>query len=507
MKPLRYIILALALLYPVSTQAFSDLSESHRHYHSLNYLQDEAIIEGYSDGTVRPDNSINRAELMKILVEGLDKSTRSSDENCFPDVKEEWFAKYVCYGQRVGWIDGYPDGTFKPSQNVNKAEALKIILNAFDIDQSAPTQHFSDSANSAWYAGYLETAVDKNYIEESSGNLYPGNNRTRGEIAEMVARIKQLAYMDDPVYTDAIKTEFATFHYLHKLREANGVTSKLTLNPHLTKTARLHSEDMAENIGELSHASSDNVTQSYDRIKAEIRKNDDANFDGRTGENVGGGSKMWGGTAFSNVKYVHDNIFMPEPNEGCNHRTTILSTCLPFTEVGIGVYVKSTGEVFFTQDFISRSSDAKANYPSPQLEVPSEYSGSQYTVEEVENDYVFTTIEGCNNERVRVEDFIFLGVILDGSTCYIYEFAFHYESDTYINSFPEVTENSALTFYKSSLSGIDIYGDNGWQITSHSYPINLESGDTMTITIEKDGNTKSFKLDNSSSSWMRVEQL
>lgn len=366
MKPLKYLFISLALLYPVSVRAFSDLPESHKNYHALNYLQDEGIIEGYQDGTVRPDNSINRAELMKILVEGLNESTKSSDKNCFPDVKDEWFAEYVCYGQRVGWIDGYPDGTFRPSQNVNKAEALKIILNAFGEEESAPEKHFNDSENSAWYAGFLETAVDKNLIEESSGNLHPGNNRTRAEIAEMVARIKQLAHMGDPVYTDQIKTEFATFHYLHELRKANGVTAKLKLNPLLTKTARLHSEDMAENIGGLSHASSDNVTQSYDRIKAEIRKNDDPNFEGRTGENVGGGSKIWGGTAFSNVKYVHDNIFMPEPEEGCNHRTTILSSCLPFTEVGIGVYVKDTGEVFFTEDFISRDSEAKANYPSPQ---------------------------------------------------------------------------------------------------------------------------------------------
>lgn len=353
MKKFTLIVFGLVFMFPLSAHAFSDLSESHKNYQALVYLQDEGIIEGYADGTVKPDDSINRAELMKILVEGLNKSTKSTDKDCFPDVKEEWFAKYVCYGQRIGWIDGYPDGTFRPSQNVNKAEALKIILNAFDIEPSAPQKHFNDSDNSAWYAGYLETAVDKNYIEESSGNLNPGYNRTRGEIAEMVARIKQLAYMDDPVYTDEIKTEFATLHYMNQLRAENGVSTKLVLNPSLTKTARLHSQDMAENIGELSHASSDGVTQSYDRIKAEIRK-DNPDFEGRTGENIGGGSKKWGGTAFNNVKYVHDNIFMPEPDGAPNHRTSILSSCLPFSETGIGVYVKSTGEVFFTVDFISR---------------------------------------------------------------------------------------------------------------------------------------------------------
>lgn len=160
--------------------------------------------------------------------------------------------------------------------------------------------------------------------------------------------------MSDPVYTDTLRAEFQTFLLIHKLRQENGVEPKLKLNPSLTKAARLHSEDMAENIGNLSHTSSDGVTQSYDRVKNIIRTEDDPNFTGRTGENIGRGSYSSPSGIFQAISRVHTNIFMPEPDGVCNHRTTILSTCLPFSEVGIGVYLKNNF-VYFTQDFISRN--------------------------------------------------------------------------------------------------------------------------------------------------------
>lgn len=500
----KYIFLLLFFLFPLSAQAFSDLTETHRHYHSLSYLEWEGVIGGYSDGTVRPDNQINRAELVKILVEGLNKSTNSTHKNCFPDVKEEWYARYVCYALDNDWIAGYPDGTFKPSQNVNKAEALKIIMNAFEVKTADPRGDLFDDVDfGAWFAPFLQRAKDKNLIEESGRRFDPGDFRSRGEVAEMVARIKQMEYMGDLVYTDTIKAEFATFLYLQKLREQNGVTAKLKLNPYLTKTARLHSEDMAEVINDMSHASSDGVTQSYDRIKAEIRAYDDVNFDGRTGENVG---RSYSSTAFGAVKNVHDNIFMPEPDVGCNHRTTILSTCLPFTEVGIGVYVKSDGQVYFTEDFISRFSTAKANYLSPQLEIPAEYSGSNVTVTEVAGDHVYTEIEGCDGDRVRVEDFMFTGVYFEGSKCVLWEFAFHYESNIMVSSMPHVYDDGVLDFYKGN-GGLDIYGHGGWKIISPASFSNLSEGDTEIITIEKDGQTKRFELDFSQSGWVTVTKL
>lgn len=352
MKLFTSFLFALMVLAKFSlghAQAFSDLPESHHHYFPLTYLEFEGVISGYPDGTVKPGQAINRAELIKILVEGLGHTTNPGVyKNCFPDVRDEWFAPYICYAQSQGWVAGYPDGSFKPAQTVNKVEALKIILNAFGVSTVTPRANllFSDTSTNDWFAPYLATAVQKNLLEEKiSSPFKPANFRNRGEVAEMVARIKMIQYMNDPEYNDWIRAEFQNYLLLHELRRENGVYEILKLNHILTRVAREHSRDMAENLGKLDHFGSDGRA-SYERM-------DDAGIPSvvRNGENIGR-STASGRAIIDAIKQVHTNIFMPEPDEGCNHRTTLLSKCLPFTEVGVGVYVKD-GYVYFTNDFIT----------------------------------------------------------------------------------------------------------------------------------------------------------
>lgn len=121
------------LITPLILKAveFSDVPSTHKNRNAIDYLQGAGVINGYADGTFKPENTVNRAELLKILIEGKGINPDGSEyKNCFLDVKEEWFAKYVCYAQEQGWVSGYVDGTFKPAQTVNKAEAIKMLVNS-----------------------------------------------------------------------------------------------------------------------------------------------------------------------------------------------------------------------------------------------------------------------------------------------------------------------------------------------------------------------------------------
>ena len=69
---------------------------------------------------------------MKIIIGAADITP--SGQNCFSDIGAEWFAPFVCAGMANGIVGGYPDGTFRPEQNINVAEALKITLKAFNIE-------------------------------------------------------------------------------------------------------------------------------------------------------------------------------------------------------------------------------------------------------------------------------------------------------------------------------------------------------------------------------------
>lgn len=173
-----------------STTIFNDVDVQTSNSTAISYLKDKGIISGYSDGSFKPENSLNRAELLKILVEGKGYSPDANVyKDCFPDVTTDWYAKYACYAKEQGWVEGYPDGTFQPSKNVNKVEAVKMLLEIFATELQAPsTEVFSDVSSTEWYSKYVYTANNLGLLEES-GTYAPSNDITRGGISENIYRL------------------------------------------------------------------------------------------------------------------------------------------------------------------------------------------------------------------------------------------------------------------------------------------------------------------------------
>ncbi len=99
----------------LNTKNFSDIS-NYEYRSSIEELAAQNIIDGYVDGTFKPNLPINRAEFLKIVLESKKLTIQPSQTNCFPDVKEDWFAKYVCFAFSEKIIEGYPDGFFRPEK-------------------------------------------------------------------------------------------------------------------------------------------------------------------------------------------------------------------------------------------------------------------------------------------------------------------------------------------------------------------------------------------------------
>lgn len=125
-------ILPVAAL--AQTGFFSDVPADHPHYTAIEFLRSEGIIGGYPDGTFKPAQVVNRAEALKILLEARKAAVSEPAASSFSDVPlGEWFTKYVETGKTLGIIGGNPDGTFAPARTVNKVEFLKMLLLAYEV--------------------------------------------------------------------------------------------------------------------------------------------------------------------------------------------------------------------------------------------------------------------------------------------------------------------------------------------------------------------------------------
>ena len=186
LKVFLLFILVFSLSATVYAAQLTDIA-GHHNETAIQYLYDNGIISGYPDGSFKPDNTLNRAELMKIVILGGKFDPDATVyKNCFPDVHEEWFAKYICFAKDKNWIEGYPDGTFKPGNPVIKAEAIKMMLGVFYVViQDATANPFIDVNKDEWYGNYINTAKNWGILEET--DLYnPGAEITRGQVSQNI---------------------------------------------------------------------------------------------------------------------------------------------------------------------------------------------------------------------------------------------------------------------------------------------------------------------------------
>jgi len=170
---------------------FTDVPAGNPNYVAIQYLVDKKIINGYSDGTFKPNVKVNRAEALKIILEGIDENL-SKGKMPFKDVKsDEWYSKYVYTAYKKNIIEGNPDKTFRPAKNVNKAEFYKILLNGMDVEvEESVTDHpFSDVNKNMWYAKYFAKAKELEIIDPGTTNVNPSADMTRGEVAEAIYRL------------------------------------------------------------------------------------------------------------------------------------------------------------------------------------------------------------------------------------------------------------------------------------------------------------------------------
>ena len=159
----------------------------------LNTTDHFAYIVGYEDGTIRPTNNITRAEVATIFFRLLTDDAREkfwSQTNDYTDVASDaWYNNAVSTLSNMGIIDGYEDGTFKPNASITRAEFTAIATRFFDYTAEYEGA-FNDVTYSDWYADCVQAAVDMGLVNGyADGGFHPNAYITRAESCAIVNRV------------------------------------------------------------------------------------------------------------------------------------------------------------------------------------------------------------------------------------------------------------------------------------------------------------------------------
>lgn len=165
--------------------SFTDVDSKLWYGQYIAYLEQYKIINGYNDGTFRPEAQITRAEFVTMCVKfyNLTGTVKTAKSNSFKDAEStHWAYSFINSATAIGWITGYSDGTFRPDNNITRAEVVTIVNRVTGreadtdyINKNMSTVNtFIDLKDKAYWAYYeiLEAANTHNIVNGSKNEIW-----------------------------------------------------------------------------------------------------------------------------------------------------------------------------------------------------------------------------------------------------------------------------------------------------------------------------------------------
>ena len=161
--------------YWSKTNNYVDVDSTKWFNNAVSTLSNMGIINGYPDGTFRPNASITRAEFAKIAVSFFKDHVRETMGDKFSDISGKWYTEYINLAAELAIVNGYPDGTFRPDNSINRAEAMTIVNNT--LRRSPHKDHllpeddmitWPDNPKSAWYYAAVQEATNSHEYQRAS---------------------------------------------------------------------------------------------------------------------------------------------------------------------------------------------------------------------------------------------------------------------------------------------------------------------------------------------------
>lgn len=169
---------------------FSDIVK-HWGENAICELFTAGVVNGYSEKSFSPNTEMSRAEFVKILIESMGYTVYAVQSAAFNDIEpEDWFYAVVSFAHSKGFVSGYSDGSFHPNESISRAEAVQLLINASGFtsaDTSNLNHQFYDVNAKDWFAKALAIALQNKLIEGyGDGSFRPSNPVTRAEACQML---------------------------------------------------------------------------------------------------------------------------------------------------------------------------------------------------------------------------------------------------------------------------------------------------------------------------------
>ena len=176
---------------------FEDVPPGAWYEEAVRYAYTHGIMEGTSDTTFVPGKSLTRAEAVQVLYNLEDQPTVSGTAT-FPDLVYEWYKPAIAWAEQTGVVDGYEDGTFRPDQPVNRMEFAQMLYNyaaykGYDLTAEGDLSSFPDGNQVQEWALPAMTWANGNALinGHDDGTLEPAGTTTRAQAASILMRFDQ----------------------------------------------------------------------------------------------------------------------------------------------------------------------------------------------------------------------------------------------------------------------------------------------------------------------------
>jgi len=175
---------------PANVGIFKDIN-NHWAADTIIEAVDRGFFTGYEDQTFKPNNPITRAEFAVIIDRALDLDSSGGTSKPLNDINNHWAKEAIEKAQKAGIVNGYEDGSFRPNNRVSRAEIAAMVARALQLEPntSGSTGFNDDSQIPNWATGYVSIMKEQGIITGREGNTFvPSANTTRAEGAVILLR-------------------------------------------------------------------------------------------------------------------------------------------------------------------------------------------------------------------------------------------------------------------------------------------------------------------------------